>query len=229
MDILIKTDVKRDITCSSCHIPKPTSDFYKYKRYNGGFVSACKTCYKESGIKYNKTFDGVINRIFDNQKKKSKKRGDKPPNYTKQELGVWIKSQPNFQLLWDNWVKSDYNKWMKPSCDRDNDYKGYCLSRLTLMTWEENNNKAYRDRKNGILNKTSKAVVGTHLKTGEVIKFYSAHEATRQTGIKNVLISRVALGKKQKDGKGNWYTPRSAGGYKWEFKQVLIKPKNKNS
>ena len=47
------------------------------------------------------------------------------------------------------------------------------------MYWFENRAKGHLDRKNGINNKHSKRVIGTNIKTGEEIEFYSGMEAKR--------------------------------------------------
>ena len=130
------------------------------------------------------------------------------PTYTKQELFDWCFSQKLFHELYDNWKASGYDMKLKPSCDRTDDYQGYSLSRLQLMTWDENLMKSRRDRKNGINNKVNKTVVGVHKKTGEEIEIYSQHEAARQTGIHQSAISACCLGK-----------VKSAGGYYWKFKE----------
>ncbi|MFK5981445.1 MAG: hypothetical protein QM499_00910 [Flavobacteriaceae bacterium] len=203
--------------CRKCNIKKLNSEFSKDKIRKEGLSDKCKSCVKEYNIAYLKTFGGLITDIYSSQKSSSKKRRHNPPNYTKKELAIWIKSQPNFQELWDNWVKSGYKKDLIPSCDRTNDYKSYCLTRLELKTWQENKDKGHQDRKNGVNNKRSKAVIGTHLKTGEVVVFHSTMEASRQLGIHNTSISKVALGGRKKDSNGYWFTRSSAGGYKWQF------------
>lgn len=54
---------------------------------------------------------------------------------------------------------------------------------------------------------------------GKFIKEYpSAREAERHTGISFVSISACCIGKKLKDGRGYYYTRKSAGGFLWRFK-----------
>lgn len=53
-------------------------------------------------------------------------------------------------------------------------------------------------------------------KDGEFVARYSSiAEASRATGIRHSSIDACVIGRKIKDGKGHYYTPRTAGGYKW--------------
>ena len=146
------------------------------------------------------------------------------PNYSKQELKDWILTQPNYKDVIDNWRANNHTRNSSPSVDRKDDYLPYTLNNLKqFMSWGEHNKKSRADRKNGINNKHSKAVVGTNIKTGEIVEFYSMHEAERRLGISSSLISGVCIGKKQKKGKNKngetrYSIPKSAGGYKWEYK-----------
>ena len=62
--------------------------------------------------------------------------------------------------------------------------------------------------KNGRPKPRAKAVVGTHIFTGEEIEFESACEASRQIGISQANISACIRGARKK-----------AGDYKWRFKE----------
>jgi len=90
-----------------------------------------------STLKYSRTQKGVITRLFIQHKSVSKKRGNKPPRYSKDELKEWLYKN-GFYAMWCQWVNSGYDKYMKPSVDRLNDYKGYSLDRIQLVTWEFN-------------------------------------------------------------------------------------------
>ena len=113
-------------------------------------------------------------------------------------------------MLWNNWIESNYDKMTKPSVDRLDDYKGYSLDNIQLMTWEENKAKGSRDRKNGVNNKKSKAVLQYDLQGNLIKEYYSIMQAERETKISNVSISRVCNGKR-----------KTAGGFKWKYKQQI--------
>jgi hypothetical protein len=167
----------------------------------------CISCNNEHGSNYNHSKNGLIYRIYNHQKHVSKRRGHNMPLYNRDELKVWCFNQRLFHKLYSNWVLSGYKKLLVPSCDRINDSLGYSFDNIQLMTWGENKAKGESDRKNGINNKHSKAVIGIHIITEEKLEFHSTIEAYRCTGIPNSNISAVCKGKR-----------KSAGGYVWEYK-----------
>ena len=82
------------------------------------------------------------------------------------------------------------------------------------MTWQENNKKGHRDKRNGILRKGSFAVKQIDSNGGLVKEYVSAAEASRQTGVDFSDIRKVCRGSRI-----------SAGGYKWV--QVIEQLKQK--
>lgn len=211
--------------CVKCKVIKNETDFYANKKNKDSLSYSCKECSKKSSNKINKTFIGWSRRLYVNQEKTSLIGGYPPPNYNLEELRKWILFQTNFQNLWDLWVTSNYDLNLTLSCDRTDDYLGYDLNRLILTTWKSNRDKGHRDRKNGINNKASKAVIGINKKTGDIFEYYSTHEAGRVLKIPYTNIWSCCKGVKIKDGKGNYYTPRSARGYRWKFKNNIKQQK----
>ena len=112
---------------------------------------------------------------------------------------------------------SGYDKMLRPSCDRTDNSKSYCLTRLNLTTWKENKDNGHRDKKNGLHCSQSKPVKGINIKSGKIVEFHSINHAERELGIDQAIISKVCLGIKRMDGRGYLYTPKTAGGYRWEF------------
>lgn len=158
-------------------------------------------------MNYRHTKDGLIAKIYSSQKVSSMRKGYDPPYYTKQELTDWLFSQSEFHELYDVWAVSGYKTDLSPSCDRPDDYEPYTLDNLQLMTWVENNKKSHLDRKNGINNKGSVAVVGILAIRGKEMVFHSIAEAGRQTGIDVSSISKCCRGRLN-----------MAGGYEWRYK-----------
>ena len=192
--------------CTVCKEIKPLNEFYKSGRGIDGIESGCKVCSSKRKKKYHRTKDGLVTTIYGGQVNRSKNKEYPPPTYTKQELREWLYSQKKFHELYDNWKDSGYDTMLSPSCDRTDDYKGYSLDRLQIMTWQDNFDKGQNDRRNGINNKRSKAVISINIITGEQIEYYSMHQAWRETGIFNTSISACCLGKN-----------KSAGGFYWEY------------
>jgi hypothetical protein len=191
--------------CNQCHIEKPHSEYSISRAAKDGMQYTCKFCDKKRKALHRRTKQGVIKTIYSTQRKSSKYRNHPLPTYSRSELKEWVFSQPIFHELFDRWAESGYDKWVKPSCDRLDDYKGYSLDNIQLMTWEENSIKGHQDRINGVNNKMSKAV-SQYSMSGELVNtFYSQHHAERETGIKRQIINKCCSGKRN-----------HAGGFVWK-------------
>ena len=171
-----------------------------------GISYRCKSCDKECFYKYIKTEGGVLSQIYSTQKRSSKARGHAPPSYSKKELSTWL-YEHGFKEIYKNWVLSGYKKVLKPSVDRKNDYLPYTLDNLLrVCTWGENRNRSYLDRKNGINNKGSRAVIQMSLQGIILKKYYSVMQAERASGVRNEHIHRVCKNRR-----------KTAGGYIWKY------------
>jgi hypothetical protein len=192
--------------CSICGQVKPLSEFNKDKHNKDGLKSECAKCHNMQNLQYYHTKDGLITRIYSNQKRNCKHRGYDMPSYSKEELKDWLFSQKLFHELFDAWRLSGFDRMLAPSVDRKNDYISYNLSNIQLMTWAENNEKAISDRLNGINNKASKIVLQYDLKGNFIKKYYSIAQAGRETGANHTHISSCCKGKRN-----------TAGGFKWKY------------
>lgn len=205
----LKTVIMQEKKCTKCGAVKAASEFVSDKRNRSGLHSECRDCGRTQNEIYKRTKDGLITQFYSRQKASSKKRCHVPPAYTKQELKEWCFGQKLFHELYDNWAANGFLKMDIPSCDRTDDYQGYSLDRLQLMTWRENKEKGIMDAKNGINNKHNKAVIGVHRETGEVLEFHSARDAARKTGINQGNLSQCCMGN---------IRYKHAGGYVWRHK-----------
>ena len=196
--------------CSQCLETKSLSEFTNKKmRDKQGKDNLCKVCRAEVKLNAYRTKDGVAYQIFASQLSSSKTRGDILPTHNKEELKAWLFSQDVFNDLFSVWAASDYDKLLKPSCDRLDDYKPYTLDNIKLTTWGDNKKKGEQDRKNGINNKVNKAVIQLSLDGNVVAEFHSASEANRVTKVSRKAISDCC------NNKPSYHT---AGGFKWKFK-----------
>ena len=192
--------------CKTCKMHKNEKQYYKRKDRNNIPRLECKTCTSKAIKLKERTKDGLITNIFITERRSSKKRGFIPPEYTKEELKEWLTGQELFHKLFDEWVKSGYLKNKRPSVDRKDDYIGYKMDNIQLMTWQENSEKGNKDRFNGLNNKHSKAVE-QFTKDNEFIKrFYSISKASRETGVNLSKISECCKGKY-----------KTAGGFIWGY------------
>ncbi len=89
-----------------------------------------------------KTKEGMLARMYNAHCSRLKKKGFKPPNYTFKGLCDWCFKQPIFHKLYDEWVKSGYQRRLKPSVDRRDNKKGYFFDNMELMTVSENCSKS---------------------------------------------------------------------------------------
>lgn len=200
--------------CSKCGESKPLDDFYKNNKKSNKHRAACKVCQNYITKVSNRTLDGLISMIYRGQVRGSKIRNHCRPNYSKKELKLWILSQPNFNDLHNQWVKSNYKKDLKPSCDRIDDYKSYSLDNIKLVTWYENRIRYFIDMKNGINKKRLTPVVQLDL-DGNFIKNFNSIEDAKINTNKGSAVWHVCNG-----------FNNSAGGFKWMYKSDYDKLNN---
>ncbi len=185
--------------CSKCRITKQLKEFYRDKGRKDLRNSYCKICSSEYNKKHDQSYNGLINRIYLSQVCHSKRRGHPTPDYTKDELRAWIHSKANnYEQLYYAWVKSGYETYLKPSCDRLFNDKPYTFSNLQLVTWGKNKENGYRDK--------SKAVIQSDLNGNFINQYISIRNAAMKTGTnKGSLYSTCAGGRK------------TANGFQWAF------------
>ena len=136
--------------CNKCHIKKQIFDFYKNTESPDSHSHRCKVCDNEIRAKNNQTKNGLISRIYGNQKVSSKKRGHHAPQYTLSELKEWFFVNKKFEKIYQDWVDSKFEKDLTPSVDRINDLDGYSFENIQLITWCENNRKGNNESIYGI-------------------------------------------------------------------------------
>lgn len=157
--------------------------------------------------RYRKSKKGIIANIYYHQKHDSKRRNISPPTYTRIELVDWCLEQQIFHELYDNWVASGYDTWLIPSVDRKDDYKGYFLGNIQLMTWRENHRKGIDCEKTRAVHRRSVIQYDTN---ENIIKEYkSITEAHNKTGATISSIVSACRGRH-----------KTANGYKWKYKNL---------
>ena len=198
-------------TCLRCNHLLPLSDFHSrihISKYTGAtaihHTSYCKPCNKEICKERRQSKSGLFDLIYSGQLSSSKQRGHAPPDYSKEQLIIWIESQSNFSDLYTSWVNSKYNRWIKPSVDRLDESLPYSLSNIRLVTWGENA-EAFRQKKIKEGVGDCKAV-NQYLDGVLINTFHSLHEAERKTG--------AAAGNILKCCKGEYETSK---GFVWRY------------
>jgi len=194
--------------CRVCGELKPLSEFYKHKGHKDGHVNECKSCRDKYFIEYKKSKKGVVSIIYADQKHNSRGRGHPMPSYSKKELKDWLYSQKKFHELYDKWKISGYDRWLKPSVDRLDDYKPYTLDNIRIVTWRDNAYRYYDDAKNGVNNKRCKAVLQFTLDGEFIAEHHSVSKASRVVGTGSSHISRACNG-----------VLDTAKGFIWRYKE----------
>lgn len=193
--------------CTKCKEIKIVSAFSKCKSFNDGMNVWCKPCVKAYNLEYYRSKTGVVSKIYGHQKQSAKHRKMHAPSYTKENLRSWLFSQKLFHTLHESWVKTGYERESVPSVDRKDDYLSYTLDNIQLMSWGENKNKGNSDRKNGINNKESKAVIQFDKNGVFIAEYHSIRHAGRIAKTNNSNIGSVCTGER-----------KTAGGFRWQYK-----------
>lgn len=128
--------------CKDCNITLTTEN----KNTRGNI---CNECMAYSKREFYRSRDKLPIRIYLDQVRNSKRRKHTPPTYSREEFVLWFESQPNVDMLFDNWVNSDYEKDLVPSADRLDSSKGYSFDNIELVSFLENKQRGYIDCKQG--------------------------------------------------------------------------------
>lgn len=168
--------------CKECKVTKSTEEFYQSNK------STCKVCvrkrtnanYKKLGNGYDFTYKGVIRVIYKTQKRHQKLRGHGDLPYTKQELKVWLEDN-GFEVLFKSWEQSGHLSELKPSVDRLDDFKGYSLDNIRLVTWKENREHQASDITSGVGTSGARCKGVRKLdKEGNLLKTYVSYQEVRR-------------------------------------------------
>lgn len=208
-------------TCSRCSETKPLAEFYSHLKINKAtgeellyFFPYCKECNLQKKRDKDRTRGGIANTLYISQRLHSRKRGYPDPAYTLEDLRAWLHAQPQFESLFITWESSNYLSDLKPSCNRLNDYEGYTLKNIELVTWKENKEAWARDCVEGKNRKISRAVQQFSLKGEFIQEYFSIQEAGRQLSIPHGNIVKACTGERN-----------AAGGFKWQYTDPKSAPK----
>lgn len=105
-----------------------------------------------------------------------------------------------FDRIFNEWVKSKYNKQFKPSLDRINNKIGYTKTNVQWLTWAENRFKQSMERRH-------RSPMVAQKMGDKIIKIYKSQlDAVRKTGLSQGNLSMALTGKR-----------KLCGGYSWEY------------
>lgn len=194
--------------CNRCTLLKSLEHFSVSRSNKGGYSCICKACVVLRNQEYWRTAVGRVSQIYAVQVMSSKQRKHPKPEYTRAELSAWA-FENGINSLWYDWRESGYLKDLSPSIDRLDATKGYSLDNIRLVTWKDNNDKAYEDRKAcRHITKQNRKVRQLTMDGNFVAEYGSISNAARETGITRININDVCRGKLH---------CKSAGGFRWEY------------
>jgi hypothetical protein len=177
---------------TECTVLPELQEFHSNSSSKDGYRSECKVCVRAKVNARHHTKKGLVTTIYTNQGKSSVKRGHPAPTYTGKELYEWMDNQEVFHNLFTSWVDNGFEKDLTPSCDRLIDEEGYSLDNLRVVTWRDNYMKCNSDRIAGISTSGKVCMAVDQYANGLLINsFVSLREASRETGIERLLITKV--------------------------------------
>lgn len=203
-------------TCSVCSTEKSLTDFDIQSTGRQGRRADCKDCRK----RFVQTPEGLVGRIYRQQKAASQRRGHPAPAYTLEGLTKSMLASPKFLQLYKDWVASGYQKDKSPSVDRINDHLPYQKGNLQLMTFAENRTKGHDSCRDGVFD-TVRAVDMLSLDGVYIRSFISLSDAARHfKGIPGNIVGAITQrrGKrKNPDGSYRETVVLTAYGHKWRY------------
>jgi len=194
------------ITCTTCSEWKPKAEYHKNDKSALGIKTKCRGCCSKEKRAWSRSVKGVVYTIYSSQKDSCITRGMESPQYTRDWLYEWCVGQELFHTLYDGWVQSNYNKYVKPSVDRIDNLKTYTEDNIRLMTWGENLELAHKSLREGDTKYNHTAVYQQDLEGNIINEFFGITEAQRQTNIYYENIQKVC--------KRERFT---TGGFFWSF------------
>lgn len=187
--------------CTRCELLKSHEDF-------SATSAVCKPCVVDRNREYWRTPPGRMSQIFAVQTVSSRARNHPLPAYTRKVLYQWAVDRGLFALA-DRWRESGYEKDLTPSVDRLDATQPYTLDNIRLVTWVQNNDKAYEDRKSCThVTKQCRKVEQLSIEGEHIAYFDSIAAAARATGAIRTNINSMCAGKP---------ALKSVGGFIWRY------------
>lgn len=199
-------DDKEGLICIHCNTWKPPSAYSKNKKAFLGIRSTCRDCAKIEKETFYKSKKGVIQTIWDSQKRSAKEREMNPPSYTKEWFFEWVESQDVFHEIYDKWIQSGYDRWQKPSVDRLDPFESYTPTNIEVTTWQENVDRNLKAVKKGEARVEYAPVIQLDMEGNFIKEFINVRIAERELNIAYQNIWKVCNNRRN-----------HAGNYKWMY------------
>lgn len=192
--------------CSACGELKPLSDFYASKKTKDKRGAYCKICNTKKCRDYSFSFEGWLRNAYHTLKLHQRKRFNSELDYTKEDLRAWINID-EFDYLFENYIKSGYQKKYSVCLYRKDYEKEYTLENLQMISFEEMMEDVREKVNYKMMNEKLFARQVAQYNNGEMIKIFSSiREAERKTGSCSSNIVKVCKGKQA-----------THHGYEWKY------------
>ncbi|WP_299198273.1 MULTISPECIES: NUMOD1 domain-containing DNA-binding protein [Pseudomonadota] len=149
--------------------------------------------------------------LYRHQKSNAKKRGQSPPQYTRDEFVDWITQDALFQRLYTHWLNNGRLKDDIPGVDRIDNNKTYSFSNIQVMTYRDNRIKYVEEVKRNAPNQNQAMhpVIQMDLDGNDIKEFHSIRAAAREVCGTACSASNIQRAIKKR---------RTAGGSRWRYK-----------
>lgn len=144
--------------------------------------------------RYRKTKRGLVTNLFHKMKSR------KDVQFDLSFLHSFSKCK-RFDRIYDEWVKSNFQKQYKPSIDRISYKIGYTKDNIQWLTWAENRYKQRMEVKSIRARK-----VGQFIGDKLIAEYASVSDAVRKTGVSQGNLSSCLSGKR-----------KTTFGYAWKY------------
>lgn len=146
----------------------------------------------ESTALWRKTKKGVVCSIYSHMKQRNK------VDFSLEYL-IEFSLCKKFQRLYNEWVKSGYNKDSKPTIDRINRKRHYTFGNIQWLSWKDNRFKQSMERRHTRSHPVAQILNGKIVNT-----FKSQLDAIKKTGVDQRNLTAVLNGRRNVCSGYNW-------------------------
>ena len=141
---------------------------------------------KKKKINYYRTMNGFLTHRYASMKQRN------VVSFSKEELSKWLDCRKRlFEKLLIEWKKNGFKREFSPSINRIDDFKGYSIDNIELITWKKNNELGI----NSIKTKKQKERPVTLHKGNENVDFNSIKDACKFLNVTHQSVCKVVNGK----------------------------------
>lgn len=174
-----------------CEIPIVHLDITKDLNYQS------KDYNNEYRRRYRKTPTGYLNNLYHGMNERNKANGFGKLPFTAKEFSDKYSKHYDYLKLFEEYKNKDFKKDYAPSIDRINPKLGYFYENMQFISWKDNKEKSYQERKF-----TKSAPIDMYeFKTGKfLMSFGSVSDAAKYTKLQQSNITKNLKGLRNRVG-----------------------------